>query len=86
MSKPSSEYLNDLVDEMRSKERDHDEGCSCKHDHEDDRKPEHECDHGCDSDSARALREIVSSLDELNNQDLRLFDKIVERALCISKH
>ncbi|HEX3037640.1 MAG TPA: hypothetical protein VHO94_01430 [Oscillospiraceae bacterium] len=86
MPKASSEYWNDLVDDMRSKERDHDEGCSCKRDdREDDRKPEHEC-HDCDSDSARALRKIVSSLDELNNQDLRLFDQIVERALCISKH
>lgn len=89
MSKPSSEFWNELVDEMRSKERDHDEGCGCKHDrepeHEPEREPERECDHGCDSDSARALKKILSLLDELNNKDLRLLDEIIDRILCDRK-
>lgn len=86
MPKPSSEFWNQLVDEMRNKEHDHEEGCSCKHDHEDDHELEHECDHDCDSDSAKALKKILSLLDDLNNQDLRLLDEIIERIFCERKH
>ena len=41
------------------------------------------CDHGCDSDSAKALKQIISLLDDLNNDDLRLLDEIIDRLLCI---
>ncbi len=40
------------------------------------------CSKGCDSESANALKRILSQLDDLNNQDLRLLDDIVERLLC----
>lgn len=41
------------------------------------------CDHGCDSESAKALKRIISLLDDLNNDDLRLLDEIIDRLLCI---
>ncbi len=37
----------------------------------------------CDPESARALKKILSLLDELNERDLRILDEIVHRALCI---
>lgn len=37
---------------------------------------------GCDSESARALKRILSQLDELNDRDLRILDDIVERVIC----
>lgn len=43
----------------------------------------HECDHNCDSESARALKRILDLLDDLNNQDLRLLDDVIDRLLCI---
>jgi len=43
------------------------------------------CDHGCDSESAKALKRILSLLDDLNNEDLRLLDEIIDRLLCIRK-
>lgn len=36
----------------------------------------------CDSRSARALKKILSLLDDLNNHDLRILDDIIERLLC----
>jgi|GEM_PF-2163137 len=36
----------------------------------------------CDSESARALKKILSLVDELNNQDLLLLDDVIERLLC----
>lgn len=39
----------------------------------------------CDSESARALKKILSLVDELNNQDLRILDDIIHRLLCIRK-
>lgn len=43
-------------------------------------------DKGCDCESARALKKIISLLDELNNQDLCLLDEIIDRILCERKH
>ena len=54
-----------------------------------DDRDDDDCDHkdrGCDRESARALKKIVSLLDELNDSDLRLLDDIVERALCERGH
>ena len=36
----------------------------------------------CDRESSKALRNILSQLDDLNNSDLRLLDDIIERLLC----
>nr|WP_319489078.1 hypothetical protein [uncultured Caproiciproducens sp.] len=41
-----------------------------------------DCGHSCDSSSAKALKRILSLLDDLNNQDLRILDDIIERLLC----
>lgn len=41
-----------------------------------------DCDHSCDSSCAKALKRILSLLDDLNNQDLRLLDDIIDRLLC----
>lgn len=53
--------------------------------HEEDHKG-YEKDHcekdRCDSESARALKKILSLVDELNNQDLRTLDEIIHRLLC----
>ena len=40
----------------------------------------------CDKESARALRKILDLLDDLNNDDLRLLDEIINRLLCSRKH
>lgn len=47
-----------------------------------------DCEHdkGCDRESARALKKILSLIDELNNKDLRLLDEIIDRILCERKH
>ena len=37
---------------------------------------------GCDSESARALKKILSLIDELNNEDLRILQDVIERLLC----
>ena len=39
----------------------------------------------CDRESSKALRNILSQLDDLNNSDLRLLDDIIERLLCERK-
>lgn len=39
----------------------------------------------CDSESARALKKILSLLDDLNDQDLRILEEIIERLLCSRK-
>ena len=36
----------------------------------------------CDSKSERALKRILSLLDDLNNKDLRILEDIIERLLC----
>lgn len=36
----------------------------------------------CDRESSKALRNILSQLDDLNNSDLRLLDDIIDRLLC----
>lgn len=45
-------------------------------------KPEKPEKHDCDSESARALKKILSLLDELNNEDLRILEDVIERLLC----
>jgi hypothetical protein len=47
------------------------------------RKEEKKEEFFCDAESARALKKILSLLDELNDRDLRILDEIVHRALCI---
>ncbi len=49
-----------------------------KEDECEDKKEDH-----CDKESAKALKRILSLLDDLNNQDLRLLDDIIDRLLCI---
>jgi hypothetical protein len=36
----------------------------------------------CDCESAKALKKILSLLDDLNNSDLRLLDDVIDRILC----
>lgn len=36
----------------------------------------------CDRESSRALKSILSQLDDLNNSDLRLLNNVIERLLC----
>nr|WP_319487460.1 hypothetical protein [uncultured Caproiciproducens sp.] len=36
----------------------------------------------CDCESAKALKKILSLLDDLNNRDLRLLDDVIDRILC----
>lgn len=38
---------------------------------------------GCDAESARALKRILSMIDDLNDCDLRLLDDVIDRLLCI---
>jgi|GEM_PF-1933909 len=54
-----------------------------KKEDKEEKKEEH-CD--CDSESARALKKILSLIDELNNHDLMILDEIVERLLCSRSH
>lgn len=71
MPKSSSEFWNESIsDASETKGKDR----------------EHDCDHDCDSESARALKKILSLLDDLNNSDLRLLDQIIDRLLCQRKH
>jgi len=58
----------------------HQECCAEKHESCD--KDKHE---DCDEESARALKCILSLLDELNNEDLRILEDIIERLLCSRK-
>jgi len=56
----------------------------CYKKEEDKKEDRKECkkeDH-CDSESARALKKILSLIDDLNNGDLRILEDIVERLLC----
>jgi hypothetical protein len=46
---------------------------------DDDKKEKKEY---CDSESARALKKILSLLDDLNNEDLRVLQEVIERLLC----
>lgn len=65
--------------EKDSYEKDSYKKDDCEKDsHEKDDK-EKDC---CDSESARALKKIISLVDELNNQDLLLLDDVIERLLC----
>lgn len=50
------------------------------------RGKEKEKDFDCDCSSAKALKKILSLLDDLNNQDLRLLDEILDRILCERRH
>jgi hypothetical protein len=43
------------------------------------------CNDSCDSGSAKALKRILSLLDDLNSQDLRILDDIIERLVCSRK-
>ncbi|MBW7572526.1 hypothetical protein [Caproiciproducens faecalis] len=52
---------------------------------ENDRDRDRDCDHSCDSESARALKRILSLLDDLNNNDLRILDDVIDRLEC-SRH
>ena len=52
-----------------------------KEDKWDDKKECKKEDH-CDSESARALKKILSLIDDLNNHDLQILEEIVERLLC----
>lgn len=36
----------------------------------------------CNCESARALKEILSLLDDLNNEDLRLLEEVLDRLVC----
>lgn len=62
--------------------------CECRDYHKEEYdKKDHDCDKDfCDSESARALKRILSLIDELNNQDLQTLDEIIERLLCSRKH
>lgn len=40
---------------------------------------------GCDRESSKALKEILSLLDDLNNSDLRLLEEILDRLICERK-
>lgn len=56
-------------------------GNPCCKDHHDD--PKKECEKKkCDSDSARALKRILSLLDDLNCCDLKTLEEIIDRLLC----
>lgn len=68
MPRPSCEYWNDRAVLGASENRDNDRG--------------NENDRGCDCRSARALKEILSLLDDLNNEDLRLLEEILDRIIC----
>lgn len=39
-------------------------------------------DHDCDSESAQALKRILSLVDDLNSQDLRILEDVIERLIC----
>ncbi|WP_444642268.1 hypothetical protein ACRQU7_17545 [Caproiciproducens sp. R1] len=43
------------------------------------------CRNSCDSESARALKCILSLLDDLNNSDLRILADVIERLVCSRK-
>lgn len=64
--------------------------CKQKH-HEEPKEDYEEKDFGCekdfcDSESARALKKILSMIDELNYHDLKTLDEVVERLLCSRGH
>lgn len=40
------------------------------------------CNCCCGSRSAKALKNILSQIDELNNRDLKILDDVIERLLC----
>jgi hypothetical protein len=48
-----------------------------------DDKREDRKDKGCDAESARALKKILSMIDELNDRDLRILDDVIDRLMCI---
>lgn len=39
----------------------------------------------CDRESSKALKEILSLLDDLNDSDLRLLEEIIDRLVCERK-
>jgi hypothetical protein len=47
-----------------------------------DKKVEEKKVESCDPQSAKALKRILSLLDDLNNKDLRILEEIIERLLC----
>ena len=48
-----------------------------------DDKREDRKEKGCDAESARALKKILSMIDELNDRDLRILDDVIDRLMCI---
>ncbi len=50
------------------------------------RGKDREKDFDCDCSSAKALKKILSLLDELNTSDLRLLDEVIDRILCERRH
>ncbi len=61
------------------------EDCDCdKHD-DHDKHDDCEKHDDCDRESAKALKCILSQIDDLNNRDLRILDDVIDRLLCIRK-
>lgn len=48
-----------------------------------DHKPKEDCEKDdCDSESAKALKKILSLIDDLNNEDLHILKELIDRLLC----
>jgi len=54
-----------------------------KEDKKEDDKRECRPEVHCDAESARALKKILSLIDDLNNRDLQLLAEVVDRLLCL---
>lgn len=72
MARSSADFWNDRVsnDNNRNSDSDDREGLSRRGNSD------------CDRESSKALKNILSELDDLNNSDLRLLRDIIDRLLC----
>jgi len=87
-SSDSEDYKNPYDDDYDSdfsefrKRPEHDD---CEKKHDDCEKKHDDCEKkhdDCCRESARALKKILELLDELNNKDLCILDKVIDRLLC----
>ena len=67
-------YKDFFKDDKKEDKKDY--GCYHPEEEKEEKKED------CDSESARALKKIIALLDDLNNQDLRILDELVERLIC----
>ncbi|MDU7337264.1 MAG: hypothetical protein E7L17_04035 [Clostridium sp.] len=72
MARSSADFWNDRVSNGNNRISDSDDRESMSRGGNSD----------CDRESSKALKTILSQLDDLNNSDLRLLNDIIERLLC----